>query len=122
MHGQLLRDLALAEHLHGHALARREVLLAQRVERHLGAVVEAGVKVAQVDRLGVRAAILLERHRLLHVRAAQLAHPHVDRVLTTLVADLLLRARARACALLSTARGLAEARALAAAAPLPAMA
>ena len=51
----------------------------------LGAGVEARLEVGEVDRLRVRPE-LLERHRLLHVRAAQLAHPHVDRVLAALVA------------------------------------
>src|SRR5204862_5310673 len=80
------------------------------------------VEVAQVDRLRVRAAELLERHRLLHVRAAQLAHPHVNRVLAALEVDLLLRARARARALLAATGGLAHAGALAAADPLLAVA
>src|SRR5690606_3651819 len=61
---------------------------------------------------------VLERHRLLHVRAAQLPHPHVDRVLAALVAGLALRPRAAAGALLAAARGLAKAGALAAADPL----
>ena len=60
----------------------------------------------EVDRLGVRPEGL-ERHRLLHVRAAQLAHPHVDRVLAALEARPLLGARARAGALLAAAGGLA---------------
>ena len=59
--------------------------LAQRVGRDLRARVEARLEVGQVDRLGVRAEGL-EGHRLLHVRAAQLAHPHVDRVLAALEA------------------------------------
>ena len=67
----------------------------QRVRGDLGALVEARLEVAQVDRLGVRPE-RLERHRLLHVRAAQLAHPHVDRVLAALEAGALLRAGARA--------------------------
>ena len=51
----------------------------QRVRGDLGAGVEARLEVAKVHGLGVRPE-RLERHRLLHVRAAQLAHPHVDRV------------------------------------------
>src|SRR5207247_3620091 len=86
----------------------------QGVGSALRAVVEARLQVGQVDGLGVGAPELLERHRLLHVRAAELAHPHVDRVLTALVADLPLRARARARALVPAAGGLARAGALAA--------
>src|SRR4051812_2740031 len=122
VHGQLLRDVALAEHLHRHALTGGQALLPKGIRSDLGAVVEARIEVAQVDRLRVRAAVLLERHRLLHVRAAQLAHPHVNRVLTALVADLLLRPGARAGALLAAAGGLAQAGALAAADPLLAVA
>ena len=56
--------------------------------------VEAVLEVGEVDRLGLGAGVL-ERHRLLFVRAAQLSHPHVDRVLPALVAGLPLRAGAR---------------------------
>ena len=72
----------------------------QRVEVDRRAVVEAALEVVQVDRLGVRPE-RLERHRHLLVRAAQLAHPHVDRVLAALEARALLGARARAVALLA---------------------
>src|ERR1700742_1911921 len=112
--GQCLRDLALAESLHGDAAAAREPMLAQRVRRHLGVGVEALLEVAHVHRLGVRAE-LLERHRLLHVRAAELSHPHVDRRLPTLEAGEFFRARPRARALRAASRGLAGAGALAAA-------
>src|SRR3954468_23810632 len=114
VHGERLRDVALPEDLDGHLAARGEVLLAQGVRGHLGPLVEARIEVSQVDRLGPRAE-LLERHRLLHVRAAQLAHPHVDGRLPTLEVHLLPRARARARALVAAAGGLAGARALAAA-------
>src|SRR5204863_5770112 len=77
-------------------------------------VVEARVQVGEVHRLGVRPE-RLERHRHLLVRAAELAHPHVDRVLAALEARAALGAGARAVALLATAGGLARARALAAA-------
>src|SRR6185437_16251218 len=63
--------------------------------------------------LGVRAEVL-ERHRLLHMRTAQLAHPHVNRHLAALEVGPRLGARAGARAVLTAARGLAEARALAA--------
>ena len=65
---------------------------------------------------------VLERHRLLHVRAAQLAHPHVDRHLAALEAGAALRAGARARALLAATGGLADAGALAAADALAAVA
>src|SRR5918997_5321501 len=114
VHGEGLRDVALAQDLHRHVPAGGEVLLPERVRVHLGPLVEALLEVPQVDRLGPRAE-LLERHRLLHVRAAQLAHPHVDRSLPALEVDLPLGARARAGALVAAAGGLAVARALAAA-------
>ena len=48
-----------------------------------GAGVEALLERRDVDGLRVRPE-RLERHRLLHVRAAQLPHPHVNGVLATL--------------------------------------
>src|SRR6202021_2495120 len=63
------------------------------------ASVETSLEILEVDRLGVRTE-RLERHRLLHVRAAQLAHPHVNRHLPALEARPLLGARARTVALL----------------------
>ena len=75
----------LREHLHRHVLARRQTLRLQCLERHRSAGLEARLEVGEVDRLGVGAE-RLERHRLLHVRPAQLAHPHVDRVLAALEA------------------------------------
>src|SRR5204863_1957341 len=109
-------DLAPAEHL-DRMLALRQAGGPQRLRVHLGARVETLLEIGQVDRLRVRPE-LLERHRHLLVRAAQLAHPHVDRVLPALVIALVLRARARAGALVAAARGLALARAFAAAEPL----
>src|SRR4051794_6137783 len=114
VHGERLGKLALAENLDRHLAARGEVLLAQGVRGHLGPRVEARLEVSQVDRLGLRAE-LLERHRLLHVRTAQLAHPHVDGRLPTLEVQLDLGSGARARALVAAARGLARAGALAAA-------
>ena len=73
------------------------------VGRDLGAGIEPRLEVGEVDRLAVRAEGL-ERHRLLHVRAAQLAHPHVDRVLAALVAALVLGAGASVGALVAAAR------------------
>src|SRR5689334_24630328 len=110
---ELLRDLTPGEDL-DRIRAFGEPLLLQARRIDLGAGVEAIIEVADVDRLG-RGAEVLERHRLLFVRAPELSHPHVDRVLPALVAGLLLRARARAVALLATARGLAQPAALAAA-------
>ena len=57
----------------------------------------------------------LERHRHLLVRTAQLAHPHVDRVLAALEAGAVLRAGAGALALVAAAGGLAVAGAVPAA-------
>src|SRR5215208_87887 len=110
---QRLGDLALGEDLHGDVAARAEALLLERVQRHVGALVEARLEVLQVDRLRVRAE-RLEGHRLLLVGAAQLAHAHVDGHLPALEARAVLRARARAVALLAAPGGLARARALAA--------
>ena len=104
---QLLAELAVAEDL-DRVLAGREAGRLERLRGHLGAVVEAVLEVAEVDRLGVRPE-RLEGHRHLLVRAAQLPHPHVDRVLPALVADVALRARAGALALVAAAGGLAHA-------------
>src|SRR4051794_19123724 len=57
----------------------------------------------------------LERHRHFLVRAAQLAHPHVNRVLAALEAGAVLGAGAGAVALVTATGGLAVARAMAAA-------
>src|SRR6266480_1216561 len=111
---ELLLDLALAEDLHRHAAPRGQAAPRERGGRHLVAFAEAGLEVAQVHRLGVRTEVL-ERHRLLHARTPQLAHPHVDRHLAALGARAALAPAARAGALLTAARGLAEAGALAAA-------
>src|SRR5436305_925314 len=108
-----LGDRTLGEDLDRDVLARGQALPVHRFERHGIAGLEALLEVEQVHDLGVSAEGL-ERHRLLHVRTAQLAHPHVDRVLTTLEACAPLGARARAPALLATARRLARARPLAA--------
>src|SRR5262249_4675010 len=115
--GQRLRELALGEDLDRDVLARSETLVDERLNRHLRAAVEARVEVLEVDRLRVRTE-RLERHRLLHVRAAQLAHPHVDRRLAALEPGAVLGAGARAVALLAATGRLAGTRALAAADPL----
>src|SRR5437764_3959478 len=112
--GQRLAQLALGEDLDRDVLLAREALGPERVGGHLGAGVEALLERGEVHRLGVRAE-RLERHRLLHVRSAQFAHPHVDRVLAALEARPLLGARARSRALLAAPGGLAGTRALAAA-------
>src|SRR5215210_6942671 len=97
--GQRLGELAAPEDLDRDVLARRQPGAAQGGE---------------VDGLGMGAEGL-ERHRHLLVRAAQLAHPHVDRVLAALEAGAVLGAGARAVALVPAAGGLAVARAVAAA-------
>src|SRR3712207_6889325 len=61
---------------------------------------EAGLELGEVDRLRVRPE-RLERHRHLLVRPAELAHPHVERVLAALERRPVLRARARAVALVA---------------------
>src|SRR5947209_4012693 len=109
--GQGLAQLAPGQDLDRDVLALGQAPLAQPLGGDLGAGVEARLQVGQVDRLGLRAEGL-ERHRLLHVRAAQLAHPHVDGVLTTLEARPPLGSRPRTPALLAAACGLARARAL----------
>src|SRR3954452_18029378 len=114
VHGELLGERALGEDLDRDVLAAAQALGLQRVERDLVAGLEAPLEVLEVDRLRVRAEGL-ERHRLLHVRAAQLAHPHVDGHLPALEVRPALSAGARARALLAAAGRLAGARALAAA-------
>src|SRR5262245_39476012 len=109
----LLRDLAAAEDL-DRVGALREALLPERLRVALGAVVEALIEVGEIDGLRLGAEVL-EGHRLLHVRAAELSHPHVDRVLPALIGGLPLGAGARAVAFVPAAGGLAEAAPLAAA-------
>src|SRR5437763_9024595 len=120
-HGELLAQLALAEDLDRDAAAGGQPAGAQARRGHLVPRLEARVQVAQVDRLRVRSE-LLERHRLLHVRPTQLAQPHVDRHLPALGTRPRLVTAAGAGALLPPARGLAQARALAAAHALLAVA
>src|SRR5215211_2220536 len=66
--GQLLRQVAAGQHLHGMA-ALRQAGVPQGLRRHLGAGVEPRLEVADVDGLGVRPEVL-ERHRHLVMRAA----------------------------------------------------
>src|SRR5205085_9089804 len=101
-HGELLADVALAEDLDRDPLPRGEPARLEGVGRHLVAVGETLVEVAQIDRLRVRAEAL-ERHRLLHVRPAQLAHTHVDRHLAALGAGPGLEAAAGTRAVLPPA-------------------
>src|SRR5262245_43962528 len=112
--GEPLVQLAAGQDLDRDVLAGGQAGRAQRVQVDRRAVVEPRLEVLEVDRLRVRPEHL-ERHRHLLVRAAQLAHPHVDRVLAALEAGAALGARTRAVALLAAAGGLAVARALAAA-------
>src|SRR5215212_2447432 len=111
VHGEPLAELAVAEHLDRDGAARGQAGSAQRVGRDLGARVEARLEVGQVHGLRTRAE-LLEGHRLLHRRAAQLAHPHVDRSLAALEAHALARAAAGARALVPAPGRLAAARAV----------
>src|SRR5450755_2246238 len=100
--GERLGDLALGEHLDRDVLALGQALGVHRLQRDRVPRLEALLEIEQVDRLGVRPEGL-ERHRLLHVRAAQLAHPHVNRHLAALEPGPRLGARARAVALLAAA-------------------
>src|SRR3954464_13595143 len=87
--------VALRQHLRGDALLRAEPVRVHSVDRHRVAGLEAGLEVADVEDLRVRAE-RLERHPPLHVRPAQLAHPHVDRHLAALEVRARLRPRAGA--------------------------
>src|SRR5919106_6595729 len=69
--GELLRQRAAREHLDRYTLAVGQAVGVQRIERNLITGVEAPLEVDEVDGLRVRPE-RLERHRLLHVRAAQL--------------------------------------------------
>src|SRR3954470_16261691 len=111
--GQRLRELAAAEHLDRDALAGRQAGATQGVEVDGGALVEPRLEVVEVHGLRMRPEHL-ERHRHLLVRAAELAHPHVDRVLATLEASAVLGAGAGAVALVAAAGRLAVAGAVAA--------
>src|SRR6185437_10015301 len=99
---QRLSELALGEHLDRDLLAGGQTLGVHCLKRNRCARLESRLEIEQVDRLRV-CPERLERHRLLHVRHAQLAHPHVNRVLTALEPGALLGARARAITLLSPA-------------------
>src|SRR3954452_23406363 len=112
--GELLRELAVAQHLDRDVAARGQAGSPQRGGIDRGAVVEPRIEVREVHRLRVRPEHL-ERHRHLLVGPAQLAHAHVDRVLAALEARAVLGAGAGAVALLAAAGGLAGARALTAA-------
>src|SRR5262249_18304117 len=111
--GQCDRELATTKDLHRHVALLRQAGVAQLLEPDGRAVAEARGEIVEVDVLGVRAE-RRDRHRHLLVRAAQLAQPHVDRVLAALEARTVLGARTRAVALVAAARGLAMARAMAA--------
>src|SRR5581483_4375263 len=91
-----------------------ETLPCQHLECDRVAGLEARLEIGHVDGLRVGPE-RLERHRLLHVRPAQLAQSHVNRHLPTLEARTCLGAGARAVALLAATGGLAGARPLTAA-------
>ena len=117
LHGELLGELTASEDLDRMATLG-EAGRAQGLGGHLVVRLEALVEVGEVDRLRLGAE-LLERHRHLLVGTAQLAHPHVDRVLAALVGRLALVAGAGAGALVAATRGLAVAGAWTAPEPLP---
>src|SRR3954453_15123318 len=110
---ELLGELAVAEHLDRDPPAGGEAGGLHRGGIDRRAVVEARIQVVEVDGLGVRPE-RLERHRHLLVRPAQLAHPHVDRVLAALEARAGLGAGTRAVALVAAPGRLAVAGAMAA--------
>src|SRR5215210_1316107 len=111
--GELLVELAAAEDLDRHVALGRQAGALERGEVDGGAVVEAAGEVVQVHVLRVGPE-RLERHRHLLVRPAQLAHPHVQRVLAALEVHAGLAARAGAGALVPASGGLAVAGAVAA--------
>src|SRR4051794_20295914 len=102
---ELLGDVTAGEDL-DRVPAGGQALVLQRLGVDLGARIEAVLEVGEVDRLSLGAEVL-EGHRGLFVRPAKLSHPHVDRVLATLVARLLLRARAGSVSLVAASGGLA---------------
>src|SRR3954453_2100700 len=114
VHGELLGELAAAEDLDRHVALGGQAGALERGQVHRRAVVEAALEVVQVHVLRVRPE-RLQRHRHLLFWTAQLAAPHVGRVLVAPEAGPLLRARARAIALVAAARGLAVPGAVAAA-------
>src|SRR5207302_1645474 len=113
MDGERLAELPAAEHLDGDLLARPQSAGSHELERHLGTGRETALERTEIHRLRAGPEGL-ERHRLLHVRPAQLSHAHVQRHLPALEAHPALGPRARARALLAAPCGLARARALAA--------
>src|SRR4051794_22492396 len=113
-HGERLRQLAAAEDLDRHVARLGQTRGLQLGQADRRAVVEARVEVVEVHVLRVRPEHL-ERHRHLLVRAAQLAHPHVERILAALEAGPVLGAGARVVALVAPPRRLAVAGAVAAA-------
>src|SRR5262249_21271140 len=114
--GQLLGELAAGEDL-DRVAPLGQALLTEGLRRHLGVRPAARVEVSEVDRLRPRPE-LLEGHRHLLVGPAQLAHPHVDRVLAALVRDVALVARAGTGAFVATTGRLPVASPGAAAEPL----
>src|SRR4051794_41765953 len=108
MDGQRLGELSATQDLDRDPLAGGQAGAPKGVEVDGGAVVEAGVEVREVDRLRVRPE-RLERHRHFLVRAAQLAHPHVNRVLAALEAGAGLGAGAGAVAPVTATGGLGRA-------------
>src|SRR5207302_6247446 len=113
MDGERLAELPAAEHLDGDLLARPQSAGSHELERHLGTGRETALERTEIHRLRAGPEGL-ERHRLLHVRPAQLSHAHVQRHLPALETHPALGSRARAGALLAAPCRLARARALAA--------
>src|SRR5674476_325561 len=112
-HVEGLVEVAAAEDLDGRARVLHDALGHEGLGRDLVARRERLRQAADVDRhrIGTERA---DRHALLHVRAAQLAEPHVERRLPALVARAHAAAGAGVVALVPLARGFALAAALAA--------
>ena len=105
----VLVELAAAEDLDRHVLRAFARPVALSSSRPIVAPSsKRALEIVQVHVLRVRPEHL-ERHRHLLVRAAQLAHPHVERVLTALEARALLGAGTRVVALVAAAGRLAVA-------------
>src|SRR5262249_27060347 len=83
--GELLREVPGREDLDVGLRVLDQALLDERLERYVGAGLEARLEVAQVHCLRERA-MRAHRHGVLRVGAAQLAEAHVDRVLAALEA------------------------------------
>lgn len=114
LHGELLRELAVAEDLDLRLLVVREARLRERLDRDLGAGFELLLEVRNID----GESLSIERG-IVETALGQAAN---QRHLTTFEQQLMLMAFTGLLALLALARRLAHARAAAATDALPALA